>query len=130
MKPEGRIVIETDKKPAYGGYMKELFGDLAVHHVYDASVADNKNKLFSVNNMIACMRANISMLRRKSWHICKENKMLNARLNIYKFFSNYFLQKSYTVREGGKKYKMRMTPAMHLGIVDRPVGIEYLYNWI
>jgi len=69
------------------------------------------------------MRANISMLRRKTWHICKNLNMLNAHLKIYKFFGNYFLKKNY-------KDRGWMTPAMHLGILKEPVGIEFLYNTI
>jgi len=130
MKPKGRIVVESDKKKTYPSYMAEIFGENGVHLEYDASKEKNKKKLFSINNSIACMRANISMLRRKTWHICKSMEMLNAHLSIYKFFGNYFLEKMYKIGDGERKRRVKMTPAMHLGILNEPVGIEFLYNTI
>jgi len=46
------------------------------------------------------------------------------------FFGNYFLEKMYKIGSGENKKRVKMTPAMHLGILDEPVGIEFLYNTI
>jgi len=127
MKPEGRIVVESDMKKTYPSYMKQAFGKYGVHLEYDASLEKNKKKLFTVNSVIACMRANVSMVRRKSWHICKNIDRLNARLTIYKFFFNYLKEKRLTMPDKSKKI---LTPAMHLGILDRPVNLEFIYNTI
>lgn len=70
----------------------------------------------------------ISMLRRKTWHICKCNNMLNAHLKIYKFFSNYFMKKWYWEGSGDERKRIARTPAMHLGILDTSITIGYLYN--
>lgn len=115
MKPEGRIVIDTDQHPTYPKLIKEAFGDLGVHVQYNAE--DDKQYLFSVNNVIACVRQDVAATRKESWHISKSKQMLDARLKIYTFLSNYFKKKTYKI---GKK-RVEMTPAMHLGIFTQPI---------
>jgi len=134
MKPKGHIVIETDKKTTYPQYLVEAFDDapeLLVHIQYNASDEDLKKKLFSVNNVMACMRADKAMLRRKTWHVCQKLSMLNHHLAIYNFFSNYVKKKiysrTYIDKVTGKKKKKQVayqTPAQNLGILDRPLDLK------
>lgn len=128
MKPEGRIVIESDKKRAYPKYMKDCFADLGVHIEYLASDEEQKKNLFSINNIMACLRADNAMLRRSSWHICKDKNYLSDHLKIYTFYSNYLKVKGYKERVPGQKKKkvVYKTPAMHLGIFNTPVRTQFL----
>ena len=134
MKPKGKIGIETDKHRSYPGYMKDAFKKDYVHTAYNAGIEEDKMKLFPVNNIIACIRADVAMLRRETWHVCKKKDMLSARLKIYIFISNYFKKKEYCriwKDARGKKHKTILsveTPAMKLGIFDSPVGYQFLLN--
>ena len=128
MKPEGRIVIESDKKKTYPDYIEDLFGELGIHKSYVSLSDEGKKRLFSINNVIACMRQGLPKVRKKSWHICKSNKMLNAHLKIYKWFHNYFMEKNYWTKIDGKWKRPQMTPAQHLGILDSSIGLRYLYS--
>ena len=128
MKPEGRIVIESDKKPGYPRYIKDCFDALGVHVRYLASDEELKKKLFPINNVMACLRADKAMLHRKSWNICKNKNFLSDHLKIYTFYSNYLKMKGYKEHVEGREKKkvIYKTPAMHLGIFDRPVFTRFL----
>ena len=134
MKPLGRIVIDTDKHRSYPKYMKDVFGKDGVHIAYNAGDETEKQRLFPVNNVCGCLRADVAMLRRDTWHGCKDKEMLTNRLKIYTFFSNYFKKKTYSetyLDSNGKKKKRVLsveTPAMKLGIFDSPVGYQFLLN--
>ena len=96
MKPQGRIIIDTDGHRSYPAYMKEAFKNDFVHNVYVAGDDRNKTELFPVNNICGCLRDDEAMLRRRTWHVCKDKNMLTARLKIYTFFSNFLKKKTYT----------------------------------
>ena len=121
MKPEGRIVIDTDKHLQYPALIKDAFGDKGVHVRWDSKIDDEKRELFPVNNVMACIRQDVAATRKRSWHIAKSKQMLNARFKIYAFYSNYLKKKSYRVG----KTRVEKTPAMHLGIFDKPVVWAY-----
>jgi transposase-like protein len=121
MKPEGRIVIDTDKHLQYPKLIKDVFAEKGVHIKWDSKVDGEKKELFPVNNVIACIRQDVAATRKKSWHIAKRKVMLAARLKIYTFVSNYLKKKSY--RNG--KSRIEMTPAMHLGIFNKPIFEVY-----
>lgn len=141
MKPEGRIVIDTDKDVTYPQIIKDVVGERLIHERYDAGDDEEKKKLFPVNNTMACMRAEKSMLRRESWYITKNKDWLNRRMALYIYYYNYVRIKKFTVAkekyevtnprtgETVTKYRKtfeRKTPAMHLGIFDRPIGFDYV----
>lgn len=134
MKPTGRIVIDTDKHRSYPKYMKDVFGKDGVHVTYNAGDETEKQRLFPVNNVCGCLRADVAMLRRDTWHGCKYKDMLSNRLKIYTFISNYFKKKTYSktyLNSDGKKKKRVLsveTPAMKMGIFDSPVGFQFLLN--
>lgn len=135
MKPSGKIVIDTDKHKSYPKYMKDVFGKDGVHIAYNAGDETEKQRLFPMNNVCGCIRADVAMLRRDTWHGCKDKDMLSNRLKIYTFVSNYFKKKTYseTYDSDGKKKKRILsteTPAMKLGIFDFPVGFQFLMNHI
>lgn len=144
MKPKGRIVIGTDKKTTYPQIIQDVVGDRLVHERYDASDDEEKKRLFPVNNTIACMRAEKAMLRRESWYITKNKNWLNKRMALYIYYYNYVRNKKYFIgikevkytdkKTGETKKKLqkefkRQTPAMHLGIFNRPIGIEYALKY-
>jgi len=102
---------------------------------YKSSDDETENqRLFPVNNICGCLRSDVAMLRRDTWHGCKDKEMLTNRLKIYTFISNFFKRKEYsrTWRDDlGKKHKTILsveTPAMKLGIFDSPVGYQFLLN--
>lgn len=134
MKPQGRIVIDTDKHKSYPKYMEDVFGQDVVHIQYKSDDETENQRLFPVNNICGCLRADVAMLRRDTWHGCKDKDMLTARLKIYTFISNYFKKKEYSRTwkdDLGKKHKTILsveTPAMKLGILDAPVGCIFLLN--
>jgi hypothetical protein len=136
MKPEGRIVIDTDKHKSYPKYIKDVFGKDGVHITYNAGDETEKQRLFPVNNVCGCLRADVAMLRRNTWHGCKDKEMLSNRLKIYTFVSNFLKKKTYSetwVDENGKKKKRVLsveTPAMKMGIFDYPLGYQFLMNSI
>ena len=101
--------------------IKSVFGDKGVHVQWNPSIAEEKQELFPINNVIACIRQDVAATRKKSWHIAKNKGMLQARLKIYTFMSNYLKKKSYRVGKG----RVEKTPAMHLGIFDRVVIHPY-----
>jgi transposase-like protein len=136
MKPDGHIKIDTDGHKSYPSYMKDVFGEEIEHTVYVASDDKNKDRLFSVNNIMACLRADVANLRIDTWHVCKDIERLSERLKIYTFYSNYFKKKIYSKTWKdleGKKHKKVLsveTPAMKLGIFDSPVGVSFLLSHI
>ena len=136
MKPEGVITMDTDGHNSYPKYLNDVFGDRVEHNVYVATEDVNKDKLFSVNKVMACLRADVANLRTDTWHVCKDIEMLSNRLKIYIFYSNYFKKKTYCKiwkDANGKKHKKVLsveTPAMKLGILDSPVGVSFLLNHI
>jgi len=140
MKPQGRIVIESDRKTTYPEIIKAVVGTRLVHERFNAGDEDEKKKLFPVNNAIACLRAEKAMLRRESWYITKNKNWLNRQLALYTLYSNYMRIKRYTHKEkyeiidpdtGKKVIKTlksfeKKTPAMQLGIFNRPIGLDYV----
>lgn len=126
MKPNGRIVIETDRKTTYPQIISQVVGSRLVHTRYNAGDDIEKKKLFPVNNAIACLRAEKAMMRRESWYVSKHKDWLNRQLSLYLFYHNYIRIKRYTRYEGDKRFFDKKTPAMHLGIFDRPISFEYV----
>lgn len=140
MKPQGRVVISTDMKPGYSNYVQDGIGGAIVHSQVLSNSSAAKAELFSVNNIMACLRADKAMLREDTWHICKDKEFLSRHLSIYAFYSNYQKMKGYkepVIDEAGnvvldpktgkvKKKVVYRTPAMHLGIFDRPVGTKFM----
>lgn len=141
MKPNGRIVMETDKKIIYQKLLKNVFRKRLVHIPYDASKPHEAIKLFPINNTMACFRAEMAKFRRESWYISKSTTWLNAHIAIYTVFYNYFRKKKYTetrtpylvtdpstgkaLTQYHKTYKTK-TPAMRLGIFDKPITFQFL----
>lgn len=138
MKPEGRVVITSDKKHGYSKYIQEGISGAIVHDQVLSMSDEGKKRLFSVNNLMACLRADKAMLRRDTWHICHDKNFLSHHLSIYTFYSNYQKMKGYkepvldengnTVIVNGKVKKkvVYRTPAMHLGIFERQIGTKFL----
>jgi hypothetical protein len=146
MKPQGRIVIDTDKKTTYPKLLEEVFGkENLVHKKWDAQIDEEKIKLFPVNNTIACIRSEKPMLRRETWHLTKSINFLNKHLSIYTVYYNYMRKKKYSRRQNKKTLKIfkmegdvvipvtrksfdHETPAMRLGIFDKPITFQYILD--
>lgn len=138
MKPNGRIIIDTDKKIPYMNFLKQVFGSRLVHKRYNASIPLEAKKLFPINNTMACMRAEIGKVKREGWYLTKDNTWLNAHLAIYTVYYNYFRVKKCTKAQwkmppvpvvGVSKIKREWehkTPAMKLGIFDEPISFKFL----
>jgi len=140
MKPDGRIVMDTDKKVAYLNILEKVYGPRLVHNKYNAGIPEEAIRLFPINNTMACMRAEVSKVKRDGWYLTKDNTWLNAHLAIYTVYYNYFRIKKYTISDyslsivsvGGngigrsKKKFENKTPAMKLGIFDKPISFKFL----
>jgi hypothetical protein len=140
MKPNGRIIMDTDRKVPYPDFLEKVFGSRLVHNKYNAGIPEEAIKLFPINNTMACMRAEISKVKRESWYLTKDNTWLNAHLAIYTVYYNYFRIKKYTVAERGlmvvpqnglvaeksAKTFEHKTPAMKLGIFGKPISFKFL----
>lgn len=136
MKPHGRIVMDTDGKTQYPDFLDVVFGSRLVHNRYNAGIKSEAIKLFPINNTMACMRAEISKVKREGWYQTQDNTWLNAHLVIYTVYYNYFRTKKYTVsgvglsiiNASGKPQKVfeNKTPAMNLGIFDEPLSFKFL----
>ncbi len=138
MKPNGRIVMDTDKATMYPYFLSQVFGSRLIHNRYNAGIKAEAMKLFPVNNTMACMRAEISKVKREGWYQSQDNMWLNAHLAIYTVYYNYFRVKKYTVPNRGlsivsgsgkvKKTFEYKTPAMKLGIFDKPISFRFLMD--
>jgi len=140
MKPKGRIYIETDKKTNYPTILENVFGkDWIIHKRFDSKL--ESERLFPINNTMACMRSEKPMLRRRSWHFTKDTTWLNHNLHIYMVFYNYIRKKKYTkssetlnftnpktgeIRAKTFRTFAHKTPAMQLGIFDDPISFEFI----
>ena len=132
MVPKGTIRIDTDMHRSYPGYIKEALGENVAHFAFNAQDPKQKEKLFPVNNIAACMRADKAMLRRRTWHICKDKTRLSDHLKMYIFFSNYFKEKTYSLKwkdDNGQNHKTILaveTPAQALGIFNQPIRLQFV----
>ena len=136
MKPDGRIVMDTDGGTLYPRFLNEVFGSRLIHNRYNAGIPEEAKKLFPINNTMACMRAEIGKVKREGWYLTKDNTWLNAHLAIYTVYYNYFRVKKYTKHQKGlvlvppngkvKKLYEHKTPAMKLGIFDKPISFKFL----
>lgn len=89
MKPLGRIIIDTDKHKSYPKYMEDAFGKEGVHVPFKSDAETEKQRLFPVNNMRGCLRADVAMLGRDTRHVCNDKEMTANRLKIYTLASVY-----------------------------------------
>lgn len=138
MKPSGRIIMDTDKATLYPLFLGHVFGSRLIHNRYNAGIKAEAMKLFPVNNTMACMRAEISKVKREGWYQSQDNMWLNAHLAIYTVYYNYFRVKKYTVPNRGlsvvpiggkaKKTYEHKTPAMRLGIFDKPISFKFFID--
>lgn len=140
MKPQGRIVMDTDGGTMYPTFLNKVFGNRLVHNRYNAGIKSEAIKLFPINNTMACMRAEVGKVKRDGWYQTKDNTWLNAHLAIYTVYYNYFRIKKYTISDyslnivavGGagvgrsKKKFENNTPAMKLGIFDKTISFNFL----
>lgn len=138
MKPNGRIVMDTDGGTMYPTFLNQVFGPRLVHNRYNAGIPSEAIKLFPINNTMACMRAEVGKVKREGWYQTKDNTWLNAHLAIYTVYYNYFRIKKYKISDytlnivsvgatskSKKKYEHK-TPAMKLGIFDKPISFKFL----
>lgn len=126
MKPKGKYTVYSDSRRGYSSYVTNIFGADCEHIEVLSNDESEKRTLFPVNNAMACMRAEKTMLRRRSWYFTKEKNSLSDHLKIYTFYYNYFRKKGYTVGHnvnGSKKVKFE-TPAQRLGISDKVIHIK------
>lgn len=138
MKPNGRIVMDTDCATLYPHFLHQVFGSRLVHNKYNAGIKSEAIKLFPINNTMACMRMEISKVKREGWYQSQDNMWLNAHLAVYTVYYNYFRIKQYTKPNNGlvvvspsgkiKKDYERKTPAMKLGIFDKPISFKFLMD--
>lgn len=119
---EGVIHLESDRKSSYRRIFRELIGKRFGSHttVHSKKKRDHCNRLFPINHTLAMMRDGISRLVRRSWGASKRRDRLLVHFWIWLVYRNY-------VR--GITVKTKVTPAMALGVTQRPCQVDELLRW-
>jgi hypothetical protein len=121
-RPEGVVVVQTDRKHSYAAGLRRLFGARIRHERYSSTAARNySNPLFPINHTLAMMRDGVSRLVRRTWAASKLREQLELHLWIWIAYRNYV--RAITNRAS------RTTAAMALGIDGKKWTREELLAW-
>ena len=124
MLPEDQeLNIQTDRKSTYRSLIHLIFPDCLGSHVRESSRRrrDYSNVLFTINHTLAMMRDGISRLVRRSWGASKLRERLEDHMAIWMAYRNYV--------RGITVVAPETTPAMVLGIQDKPVDACEILAW-
>lgn len=118
-----RLTLRTDEKASYASLIAATFGRLAVHETTSSRLARGTfNPLHAINLTIAMARDNCGRLRRKSWLTSKKRRYLRAHMHLFIAFRNY-------ERPRRNHDDHTLTPAVELGVLDRPLRPEAILSW-
>ena len=116
------VVVRTDEKRSYPGLLRKALGNRLVHLTTSSKLARNtRNPLFRINLTLAMMRDGVSRLVRRTWAASKRQWRLWQHLWVWFAYRNYV--------RGMTNEERHETPAMQLGITDRPVTFDELLQW-
>jgi transposase-like protein len=87
----GRVVVDSDCKTTYPGFLKEVFRGRGLSHITTpgSDPRDGKSPLAAINLTEAMMRDLVGRLRRESWLTSKKCKWLNLHLGLYSGWRNW-----------------------------------------
>lgn len=116
---ERPLAVSTDLKPSYATSLRERFGTRAAHTPTSGRARRVwGSQLFAINHTFALLRDGLSRLVRRSWAVSKRGEWLRAHLWIWIAWRNY-------VRRITNR-RRRETPAMVLGVLGQPMGLNEL----
>lgn len=115
--------LQTDRKSTYRSLAREIFQGCLGSHVRESSRRrrDYRNVLFPINHTLAMMRDGISRLVRRSWGASKQRERLEDHMAIWVAYRNYV--------RGITVVAPKTTPAMSLGIMDKPADACEILAW-
>lgn len=117
-----RVRLTTDKKSSYPVVAREVFGAERLEHARSSGKLARtvSNPLFPINQTEALARDLLGRLRRQSWLVSKKRRYLDLALQLFITYRNYIRLRFNQDHE---------SPAMKLGIVDRPLAPEVVLGW-
>jgi hypothetical protein len=120
--PRVPLVLQTDRKSAYPGIVRERLGKQALHSRTSSRLKrDYWNPLFPINHTLAMARDGISRLVRRTWAASKLRERLGWHAWIWAVWRNYV--------RGITNHAPRITPAMVAGVARRRWGVAQLCAW-
>ena len=115
------IRLQSDRKSTYVRAFQEFFPG-AEHERYSSKTRRNyRNPLFPINHTLAQMRDGVSRLVRRTWAVSKRRAWLRRHMRLWILWRNYV--RGITVKAPGT------SPAMVLGLADRPWSLEEAFRW-
>lgn len=110
------VTVRSDAHKSYPPALRAIRA--IIHHEVTPSTdyRDRWNKLFEINLLDGLIRHGQANHRRETWAWAKRRGMTVLRLAVYLVWRNY-------VRRRWKKGD-RTTPAMQIGLVDRPLSVD------
>jgi hypothetical protein len=120
LSPAGtRPIVHTDRKGLYESLLKAQYPG-GVRHLRCSSKQkrDTRNPLFAINHLFAMQRDGLSRLVRRTWAHTKKAARLVRHQWVWIAYRNWV--RARTNKERGR------TPAMFVGLADRPVPLSEL----
>jgi transposase-like protein len=118
-----QVTVTTDRKSSYPGILRQVFGETgSLHQQIDAGEPRKYGSgLFAINLTLAMLRDGLSRLVRRSWAASKRALWLQRHLWIWTCWRNYLRARA--------NWRPHWTPAMQLGLLQRPLRKEELLRW-
>jgi hypothetical protein len=119
-----RLYFRTDMKAVYPRVLRSLFGAERVVHEREQGKPGKAplSPLFAINLTAAMLRDLEPRLRRRSWLAAKKAEWLEHALPGFLVYRN-------CVRRRFNREGKQMTPAVHLGFLQRALAIEECVRW-
>jgi len=116
------VIVGTDCKTTYPGFIAKVFSGRKVYHQQTASVRSRGagTPLFAINHTEAILRDHVGRLRRNSWLVSKKQQYLDLHLRLINGFRNWLRPRFNTDTR---------TPAQIAGFATRPLKMAELLGW-
>ena len=115
--------LTTDEKPTYARLIRRIFGRAAQHETTSSTmVRATFNPLFPINHTLTMTRDNCGRLRHRSWLVTEKVRYLRRHMQVFTAYRNY-------VRRRHNFDKPSDTPAVLLGLIDRPLRSAQVLGW-
>ena len=119
---QGRALLETDAKPAYGASMGRVLQGRVAHRPHSGrGRRDYGHPLFPINHTLALLRDGVSRLVRRTWAASKKALRLQRHLWIWACWRNYV--------RGITNRAPHVTPAMAAAVARRPLTKDEILAW-
>lgn len=119
----GPAELVTDRKSSYPRLFRSCFGAERGAHLRVSSQEprNRRNPLFTINHNLAMLREHVSRLARRTWAASKLRQRLDCHLWIWIAWRNYL--------RGITNRAKRTTPAMAIGLDDKPRSVRRILRW-